>query len=352
MCNGIVLRGRGFRKISGFKVSRLGFKSSFEPRSTARLVEVAAVAVILIAVSVLWAAGWVVGIAGSAGEGGRVTGLGLGLGSGLGLGLDLGVGVAEAAEKAAEKAAPAAPEKTATEKAGDKTVTAGKAREKVQIRADRRGDYDLEKGVLVLEGNVVITQGETVIKADRVEIDMNKKIARVTTGVNLTQTDLVLTGKTFTAYLNDKRVIVEGGVVLQKDEEQASIKQAADTAEGVGKAGTTGTGGKGEGLKSGSKGEAGGKKKDRITLRCDRLEYWTEKKESTATGNVVVTKGETKAWGDKAVYREKDKLFTLTGKVRVERGDGETMACEELTMLTDRDAVTAKNNVEIEFETD
>ncbi|HHV62476.1 MAG TPA: LPS export ABC transporter periplasmic protein LptC [Firmicutes bacterium] len=242
---------------------------------------------------------------------------------------------------------------------------AGKAKEKVQIRADKSGDYDLEKDVLILEGNVIITQGETVIRADRVEIDMNKKVAKVTTGVNLTQPDLVLTGKVFTAYLNDKRVIVEGDVVLQKDEEQASAKQGPEKPGDSGKMGAmaagaagTGTGGKGEAARGESarvesKGEVSSKKKDRITLRCDRLEYWTEKKESTATGNIAVTKGETRAWGDKAVYREKDKLFILSGrKVRVERGKGETMTCAELTMYTDRDVVVARNNVEIEFETD
>lgn len=195
------------------------------------------------------------------------------------------------------------------------------AAEKVSITAEKRLGYDLGKNALSLEGNVRITQGETLIMGERAEIDTDKKIARITGGVMLTQPDTVLRCASLVVYLNERRVVADGDVVLEKDEKQSSEGGASKEV-----------------------------RKERVTLRCLHLEYWTSRKEARASGNISVVKGKTRAWSSEAVYSEKNKVLTLTGNVRVERDSGEKLTCGELAFYTDRELVEARSSVSVEFE--
>ncbi|HHY98805.1 MAG TPA: LPS export ABC transporter periplasmic protein LptC [Firmicutes bacterium] len=177
----------------------------------------------------------------------------------------------------------------------------------VRITADQKIRYDLAGKVFVAEGNVRIIQDDTTIKCQRAEITTDKKVATITGAVELSQPNVLLKSDTLVVYFNEKRVIAQGNVTLVKSDEN-------------------------------------------VTLKANRLEYWTQKKQCVAEGNVFVTRKDTKAWGDKATYSEKEKLLILTGTVKAESPEKERLNSKELKVYTDKDLIEASGGVDIEFD--
>lgn len=222
----------------------------------------------------------------------------------------------------------------------------------VKISADQKVHYDLENKVFVAEGDVRITQDNTVIRCKRAEITTDKKIAKISGSVELKEPDVLLTADQLVVYFNEKRVVALGNVVLVKDEEVAGGASEADTGPGTAQGGTKGGGGMEVKVSRQGKAPQGEaqKRTEKVTLKADRLEYWTNKKECVAEGHVFVQRKDTKAWGDKATYSEKEKLLVLAGSVRAESPEGERLTSKELRVWTDRDLVEAGGGVDIEFE--
>ncbi len=187
------------------------------------------------------------------------------------------------------------------------------AKEKVVITADERVTVDFDADVTVFEGGVKISYSDVSITADRAEVK-ERKVATITGRVVLVQPDMTLTGGLLTAYINEKRVVVEGNVTLAKDE-----------------------------------GESAGEK-ERVVVTCDRMELRTSTRGFSAFGNVSVTRGETRARADRATYTEKDKLAVLEGNVQAEGKNRETVRCQKLLFRTDREYLEALDEVTLEFE--
>lgn len=189
------------------------------------------------------------------------------------------------------------------------------AKERVAITTDGKVTVDFDTDVTVFEGGVKITYSDVTITAERAEVKA-RKVATITGRPTLTQPDVTLKGDVFVAYISEKRVVVEGNVVLVKDEEKA-----------------------------GAPGE-----KERIEVSCDRIEVTTSTRGFTASGNVRVKRGGTEARADRASYTENDKLAVLEGNVSAQGKNGEKVQCERLLFRTDREYLQAADRVVLEFE--
>jgi len=196
-------------------------------------------------------------------------------------------------------------------------------KEKVRVTAADKVTIDLNADITVFEGSVRITYGDVELIADRAEVK-ERKTAVLSGNVRLVQTDLVLTGEVFTAYINEKRVVAEGDVVLTKEEARA------DDGEG-----------------SSSERET-----DTITVTCAVMELSTKTRGFTAEGNVEVKRGSSFAKADHATYAESEKVVVLTGDVAAESKNGEKIRCGRLIFRTDRDYMEAETEVVFEFEVD
>lgn len=204
------------------------------------------------------------------------------------------------------------------------SVAAAEApKEKVRVTAADKVTIDLNADITVFEGSVRITYGDVELIADRAEVK-ERKTAVLSGNVRLVQTDLVLTGEVFTAYINEKRVVAEGDVILTKEEARA------DEGEG-----------------SSSERET-----DTITVTCDVMELSTKTRGFTAEGNVEVKRGSSFAKADHATYAESEKVVVLTGDVAAESKNGEKIRCGRLIFRTDRDYMEAETEVVFEFEVD
>ncbi|MGE5572216.1 MAG: LptA/OstA family protein [Bacteroidota bacterium] len=202
------------------------------------------------------------------------------------------------------------------------------ATEKVVVTADKRVTIDFDADVTVFEGNVRISYSDVIITADRAEVK-GRKTATITGSVKLTQPDITLTGDVLTAYISERRVIVEGGVTLTKDEERAGDATGTATRTATG----TATGAK-----------------ERVVVTCDRMELRTNTRGFVAAGNVEMRRGDTFACAERATYTEKDRLAILEGNVIARGKNQETVKCGKLLFRTDRDHMEAMDKVTLEFE--
>ena len=200
---------------------------------------------------------------------------------------------------------------------------AGATKEKVTVTATNKVTVDLDADVTVFEGNVRISYGDVELYAERAEVK-ERKVATLTGNVKLTQPDVALTGEVFTAYINEKRVVAEGGVVLTKEEIRADEESDSPSKE----------------------------KKDTVTVMCDKMELSTKTRGFEAEGNVRVARGSSFANADHATYVESEKVVVLSGNVAAEGKNGENIRCGKLIFRTDRDYMEAETEVFFEFEID
>ena len=167
----------------------------------------------------------------------------------------------------------------------------------------------MDADVTVFEGSVIIAYSDVEIMAEQAEVK-ERKIATLLGNVKLIQPDIVLTGEVFTAYINEKRVVVEGDVVLTKEEVRA------------------------EEVSGNSKGT------DTVVVTCDKMELSTKTRGFTAEGNVEVRQGDSFAKADHATYVENEKVVVLEGNVSAESKNGENMECGKL--LSEQTRITWK----------
>lgn len=151
----------------------------------------------------------------------------------------------------------------------------------VELTADQV-NYDKENDQMVFIGNVVILQEDTTLTAGQASFNVDTKVGQISENVKLVQEDIVITGQTLEAFLNDKRYIFENQVELVQQREDDS-------------------------------GEP-----DNMTWVCQKLEIFTETKNMTATGDVMISKKDYTITAQEAIYNDAEDKMTLTGQVKIE----------------------------------
>lgn len=155
----------------------------------------------------------------------------------------------------------------------------------VNIQADNV-IYDKSADMMFFKGNVIITQEDITLTAQEADFDVEKKIGSIKGDIKLVQTDITITGETLEAYLNDKRYIFQEKVIL--------IQERKDKDD----------------------------KEDNIIWNCKKLEIFTDTRDLTATGEVMILKKDYTITAEKAIYNDKEQKINLIGKVRIEEKEG------------------------------
>ena len=199
------------------------------------------------------------------------------------------------------------------------TFASSETKEKVIITALTKATIDLDDDITIFEGNVKVSYADVELSAQRAEIE-EREIAILTGNPELTQPDITLTGKVFTVYIGEKKVIVDGDVNLIKEE----VKRNENSNEEI----------------------------NIVTITCDKMELYTKTKGFKAEGNVWVSKNSSYAKADFATYEENEKAIVLSGNVFAEGKNSETMKCGTLIFRTDKDYMEATEEVVFEFEID
>ena len=96
--------------------------------------------------------------------------------------------------------------------------------EVIEVIADRQ-EYDQERGIITAEGNVTMRFAQSVMTSDRLEINLNDRLAVARDNVVLKRGEQVLRGKRFEYYL-----VADRGVIYQAGGEvyQPSLNQDTD----------------------------------------------------------------------------------------------------------------------------
>lgn len=151
----------------------------------------------------------------------------------------------------------------------------------VELTADQV-NYDKENDQMVFIGDVVIIQEDTTLTAAQASFNVDTKVGQITDSVKLIKEDITINGETLEAFLNDKRYIFENQVEL--------IQEREDSA-----------------------GEP-----DNVKWLCQKLEIFTDTKNMTATGEVMITKKDYTITAQEAIYNDAEDKISLTGQVKIE----------------------------------
>lgn len=151
----------------------------------------------------------------------------------------------------------------------------------VELTADLV-NYDKENNLMVFTGNVVIIQEKTTLTAGLASFNVDTKIGQISENVVLVKEDIRITGETLEAFLNDKRYIFENEIELIQERENEQEEP------------------------------------DNITWQCQKLEIFTETKNMTATGEVLISKKDYTISALEAIYNDEEDKISLSGGVKIE----------------------------------
>lgn len=197
------------------------------------------------------------------------------------------------------------------------TVSAAK---QVTITATRKLNYQGAKGDAMVEGNVRIEYGSTIINAEKVLFNSDSKTAKVEGGVRIAQDNIVITSDNMDADFKNDKVKVSGNVKLELTETLSE------------------------------KDEAGKPKKDVVILLTSSMEIDINTNDFRATGGVTITKNKQKVQAGEAAYIDAEKKMTLITGVLIETEDGDTVKSEKAVVYTDKEAFEAEGEkIEINF---
>jgi lipopolysaccharide export system protein LptA len=196
-----------------------------------------------------------------------------------------------------------------------------KRSEQVRITGINRMWGDTEGERTYLEGDLVITKGDTIIHSSFAEVKKTGEGDRDRTawlkgGVRLVQDELKLAGEEMEFAFEEDWAIFRGDVRLEREE----VKNAAGEVE-----------------------------KEGITLSCDYLRIETERKDFQATGNVSLVHKEFTVTAAGLTYEDAGEILFFTGGFFLTRKQ-DSMKGEELRIDLKEEVFDAQRGVELFFE--
>lgn len=200
--------------------------------------------------------------------------------------------------------------------------------------------YDDKNHFLTLDGNVVFTHTDTVIMCPHAEFQTEKQVGHCTGGVRILQPGTTITGNRLDAFYAERRAVVIGNV-------QVVTEKGPKAAQGPGSSPSprpraVGTGGKT--VPSASPAVATSMP---TVILANEMQYFWEKKQGDATGNVKVRQGDKRGFSDRAHYDGPANLIRMYSNVRYERGDRDWMVAEEALLDLATNIFTARGGVEV-----
>ena len=198
--------------------------------------------------------------------------------------------------------------------------------------------YDDQKHFLTLDGNVVFTHLDTQITAPHAEFETDKQIGHFTKGVRITQPGTTMTADKLSAFYAERKAVLTGHVDVVTEKVKAA-REGDPAAK------------KGEPARPGASRSGGSSTSPTTTvptiMMCNVLEYWWEKLEGDAIGDVRIRQADKRAFSDRAHYVGHDaRQVHMYSNVRYERGPDDWLTCEDAVVDLDTNVFTGNGNVE------
>lgn len=161
----------------------------------------------------------------------------------------------------------------------------------VHINADRMV-YEAPRKLMHLEGHVHFDMKDTTLTTSSAEFNTETQVGTLTGGVKVTQPGSTISSDKMLIFYARRRAVLSGNVKLVTTQAHPGGPPAAQAS-------ATPT-----------------------VMRCREMEYFWEKHEGNAVGDVHVEQGDRQATADNAHYDETAKRVTLHGHVQFTQGGG------------------------------
>jgi|GEM_PF-6016712 len=166
----------------------------------------------------------------------------------------------------------------------------------LEVTADRLV-YREKAGIMFLSGKVQLKFKEYQINGDKAWIDKNNQTASFQGKVRVTSADFTVESQVLKVFYKESRLVFTGGVDFQSRKELL-LEKGDLPAPG--------------------------------RMTCDNLEYNWQTMNGNASGQVRGVSGNKRFQADRLLYLGGKKELTLNGNARLERGDQEYLAGEEI----------------------
>jgi len=224
--------------------------------------------------------------------------------------------------------------------------------EPVHIENADRMQYDPEKGLYFLTGNVHFRHKDAHLYSDEAQYDEENDTARAVGHLKLVTPDTTVTGDLITADFDEEVAEITGNVRLvtqrKKEEKPEAEQQAGEPGNGA--EGEAGAAPADEAAKP-EENDKEPKKLDEYrekltTVTCEKIRYWYEEKRAVATDNIVAVQEDKTCYADEGTYLEDDETLTLTGNpVRVVTENGNRFQAPKITVDIAGDQVWTEGRV-------
>lgn len=178
----------------------------------------------------------------------------------------------------------------------------------LSVRAERM-DYDEQRKVVRLVGNVCISSGNVVMTASNAMFSTDTQIAQFQGHVKLTEPGSVLVGDRMKVWYKEHRASLIGNCRFVSD---ALLGQQSRTP---------------------------------AVISASSLDYDWLKGLGTAHGVVKMQQGQRRAFADKAVYRRLTDTVELVGNVRFEQGPDQWLTSDKVAVDLKQESVVAVGQV-------
>lgn len=217
--------------------------------------------------------------------------------------------------------------------------------------------YGIRTRMAEAVGDVVLTSGESTVSAPRMSFDLAARQAMASGGVTATHQDITISAPAMMFDETSRELKAESVVVNQRGRTARANRlrylQAAGRLELSGDVVIEQTSGERlvqEGILSPpSDSEAKSMLASKVVVTCDKLVVLTKDDEMSADGSVTVTQTGRSASSDAARYQGRERLLTLTGKVRLQDEDGGRIQADRVVISLADETFEASGNVETEF---
>ncbi len=191
--------------------------------------------------------------------------------------------------------------------------------------------YEADKEMYYLSGNVVFSHQDVKMYCDEAWYDEANDTARATGHLRIVDPEATITGDLAAANFDTEVATVTGNITVVAQKKVEEAESSGDEEEKP------------------SKFEEYRRKKTTITCPKIVYEYNDDVKKMTLSGPVKAVQEDKTAWAEAAVYEELTDIITLTGNVRVTTKKGEEFRAPEVVISVEEEWMKARDVSGITF---